>query len=76
VFQSRLLVKLPSALSGELTPETSMLMVTTICWPMLGVALEGVAADVALPLGGAADAGPTAVIPTLSTRAAASSKGQ
>ena len=27
-----------------------MLMVTTICWPMLGVALEGVAADVALPL--------------------------
>jgi hypothetical protein len=66
--QSNVPVKLPSLLSGALTPVMSMLMVTTICWPMLGVALEGVAAEVTLPVGAIdAEAPP---ITTLSIRAA------
>jgi hypothetical protein len=37
-------VKLPSETPGS--PVISMAMLTTICWPMLGVALDGVAVDV------------------------------
>ena len=49
-FQANEPVKLPSALLGALAPDISTLMVTTICWPMFGVALDGVAADATLPV--------------------------
>jgi hypothetical protein len=55
-------VKPPSLLSGELTPVMSMLIVTVICWPMLGVPLEGVADDVTLPVGGNNAALPSSVV--------------
>jgi hypothetical protein len=43
-------VKLPSLLSGAATFDISMLMFTTICWPMFGIAFDNVADDVAVPV--------------------------